>query len=226
MQTREILLLLVVSVLCACESPTTISGAARVVDGDSLEIGTTSVRLHAVDAPEGRQACTRNSGAWRCGAAAASKLEQLVGTRTIVCEQTDIDAYGRTVARCSNGEVDLGAEMVRAGLALAYRRYGSDYVREESQAKAAGVGMWAGEFMAPWDWRADPQPGRPSIEAGSSALDACLIKGNINRRGDRIYHVPASRSYSETIIDTSRGERWFCSEEQALTAGWRAPQGH
>lgn len=53
----------------------------------------------------------------------------------------------------------------------------------------------------------------------------CVIKGNINSRGERIYHTPSSRWYSRTHIDTSRGERWFCSEEEARAAGWRAPRG-
>jgi hypothetical protein len=53
-----------------------------------------------------------------------------------------------------------------------------------------------------------------------------VIKGNISRTsGDRIYHVPGSSSYEETIIDESAGERWFCSEAEARRAGWRAPRG-
>ena len=51
----------------------------------------------------------------------------------------------------------------------------------------------------------------------------CLIKGNISQNG-RIYHVPGSASYDVTKIDESAGERWFCSEAEALAAGWRAPQ--
>ena len=56
-------------------------------------------------------------------------------------------------------------------------------------------------------------------------VDGCLIKGNINREGEKIYHVPGSRSYDETRIDVDRGERWFCTEADALNEGWRAPLG-
>jgi hypothetical protein len=49
----------------------------------------------------------------------------------------------------------------------------------------------------------------------------CNFKGNISRSGERIYHVPGQRFYSETRIDLLRGERWFCSEEAAREAGWR-----
>jgi len=50
---------------------------------------------------------------------------------------------------------------------------------------------------------------------------ACNIKGNINTRGEKIYHVPGQRYYSETRISASHGERWFCSEAEARAAGWR-----
>lgn len=210
----------------ACEPPTTISGTATVVDGDSLEIASTSIRLHAVDAPEGRQRCTRNDTSWNCGGAAANKLRELVAGRTIVCTKTDTDNYGRTVARCSNGNVDLGSEMVLAGLALAYRQYGRDYVDEESRAKDARHGVWAGEFTPPWDWRRNPDSAAPAVSRTDSSVGSnCRIKGNINRQGERIYHTPGSNNYEQTIIDESRGERWFCSEREALDAGWRAPRG-
>lgn len=49
----------------------------------------------------------------------------------------------------------------------------------------------------------------------------CVIKGNINTQGERIYHVPGQRYYNDTVISASHGERWFCSEEEARAAGWR-----
>lgn len=63
---------------------------------------------------------------------------------------------------------------------------------------------------------------RPSV-ASAPASDGrdCRIKGNINRRGERIYHVPGSASYDDTQINTRAGERWFCSEDEARAAGWR-----
>ena len=56
------------------------------------------------------------------------------------------------------------------------------------------------------------------------APDGCIIKGNINSKGDKIYHYPGMSSYGSTKIDESKGERWFCSEEEARAAGWRAPR--
>jgi hypothetical protein len=51
--------------------------------------------------------------------------------------------------------------------------------------------------------------------------NGCLIKGNINGKGERIYHPPGCRYYAATMIDPKRGERWFCSEAEAVAAGWR-----
>lgn len=221
----------------ACGSPPeTISGRPKIVDGDSLEIGSARIRLHAIDAFEGRQTCRRSGVEWNCGAAAAAELRRLVGNAEIRCEKTDVDSYGRIVAICRRGDTDLGAEMVRAGYALAYRQFGDDYVAEENEARAAHRGAWSGEFVAPWDERhGAPRSDRARAPSGpaatapaGSATDDCAgtgVKGNINRNGERIYHVPGSRSYDATIVDESNGERWFCTEQQALRAGWRAPRG-
>jgi len=232
--------------LGACQAAEIVTGPATVIDGDSLKIGETTIRLHAVDAFEGRQTCLRRGERWPCGEAAANRMRELVAGRTITCEPRDLDDYGRTVAVCSSGRIDLGAELVRDGLALAYRRYGNDYVDEEDEARSARRGVWAGEFTPPWEWRRNPEPAAAprappptpdrsaqaerraggAADSGSGAsgrTGSCRIKGNISDRG-RIYHVPGSRSYEQTVIDESRGERWFCSEQEAIAAGWRAPR--
>lgn len=213
-----------------------ITGRAKVVDGDSLEIGSDRVRLFGIDAPEGRQDCRRNGQAWRCGDDAAAKLRGLVAGATLRCMPRDTDEYGRSVSVCKNGNTDINAEMVRAGFALAYRRYSNDYVDEENEARNAKRGLWAGEFTAPWNYRREsreetPRPQqqptpRAAPGGGTTATQPpnsrCGIKGNINQRGDRIYHLPGSDSYDSTVINERNGERWFCSEAEARAAGWRA----
>lgn len=50
----------------------------------------------------------------------------------------------------------------------------------------------------------------------------CDVKGNISKNsGERIYHVRGQRDYAETRISLMDGEQWFCSEEEARSAGWR-----
>jgi endonuclease YncB( thermonuclease family) len=214
-----------------CMPQERISGRAEITDGDSLEIGATHLRLYGVDAPEGRQSCTRAGRDWSCGDEAARKLRSLVGSATIVCTQRDVDDYERVVAVCRNGRVDLAAEMARAGLAVAYLRYSRDYVDEENEARAARRGLWAGEFEAPERFRRQErrESAAPAAEAqrraATSRRDGCQIKGNINGAGERIYHTPDSPAYGPTQIDEDRGERWFCTEAEARAAGWRAPRG-
>ena len=59
----------------------------------------------------------------------------------------------RFVAVCTAGGQDLAAWLARNGLALAFRRYSLYYVEDEQTAQAAGLGVWRGEFVMPWDWR-------------------------------------------------------------------------
>ncbi|MEO8467443.1 MAG: thermonuclease family protein [Gammaproteobacteria bacterium] len=225
-----------VQVGCAPEAAEITGRVSKAIDGDSFEIGSDRVRLFGIDAPEGRQDCRRNGQTWRCGEEAAAKLRSLVQGATLRCTPHDTDEYGRSVAVCKNGSTDINAEMVRAGLALAYRRYSTDYVDEENDARNAKRGLWAGEFTKPWDYRREsreetPRPQQsPAPRASGSGGAAgtqppssgCKIKGNINTRGDRIYHVPGSDSYDSTVINERFGERWFCSEAEARAAGWRA----
>jgi endonuclease YncB( thermonuclease family) len=204
----------------------TISGPVRVIDGDSLHVGSTEVRLFGVDAFEGRQVCVRDGNPWRCGEAAANELRKLTTGAAITCDKRDTDSYGRSVAVCTNGTVDIGAELARAGLALAYRQFSNDYVDEEREAKGARRGAWAGTFTDPWDARRAGDTQTRQVQSVSGDLvSGCRgtgIKGNISKpSGERIYHVPGSSSYEETRIDESDGERWFCTEEDARRAGWR-----
>ncbi|MDX8532469.1 hypothetical protein RFM41_29355 [Mesorhizobium sp. VK25A] len=54
------------------------------------------------------------------------------------------------------------------------------------------------------------------------AVLGCVIKGNISlTTGEHIHHVPGQKYFSSTVITPSKGERWFCSEAEALAAGWR-----
>jgi hypothetical protein len=111
--------------------------------------------------------------------------------------------------------------MIRNGDAWVYQRYLKDQnlLALQSDAKAQDSGLWGlseAENVPPWEWRRNGD----SVSYSGS----CLIKGNINSKGEHIYHVPGTSSYGDTKIDQSKGERWFCSENEARTNGWRAPR--
>jgi endonuclease YncB( thermonuclease family) len=129
-------------------------GNPRIVDGDTIWIGGTKIRLHGIDAPEMKQECHREDGTgYRCGEASTDALRVLVGVGSIRCEGDTYDRYKRLIATCYSGTVNLNAELVRQGWALAYRRYSEDYIAAEKKAQEAKHGMWAGKFKLPWEWR-------------------------------------------------------------------------
>ncbi len=101
---------------------------------------------------------------------------------------------------------------------MAYYQYSYEYSRAEQRAKSARRGVWAGRFVLPWEWRR----GKRLSQGAANENQPCQIKGNISRKGKRIYHVPGGRWYDRTKISPSKGERWFCSEEEAQAAGCRA----
>ncbi len=195
-----------------------VQGPARVIDGDTLAIGAVRLRLFGIDAPEAAQTCTDAAGkAWACGVVATERLRALVATGETRCEGEDVDRYGRLVARCHAGGREVNATLVREGLAEAYRKYSGAFVAAEEAARAARRGIWAGAHLS-------PEAARRAAATAESAPDNCLIKGNISNNG-RIFHTARSRDYARTRIDVSKGERWFCSEAEALAAGWRPVGG-
>ena len=202
-----------------------VSGWAHVIDGDTIDVAGTRIRLFGIDAPEHAQSCQDEGKLWGCGGLAKLRLADRISGRTVVCKEKDQDHYGRIVAVCRASGEDLNAWMVSEGWALAYRRYSQDYVDEEADAKATGLGVWRSDFVQPWDWRRGkrlPTAVRDANRGNSRGNSRCRIKGNISRHGGtRIYHVPGGHYYDRTKISTSKGERCFSSEAEARAAGWR-----
>ena len=192
--------------------------ATRVIDGDTLDLDGTRFRIHGIDAPEAGQTCMRpDGGHWPCGTEAIRAMQRLVSARPVTCASGSLDGYGRTVAVCSSGGLDLGRTMVSRGMAFAFRKYSADYAAEEDEARRRRIGVWQADTETPWDYRAW------KWKAGvQEAPSGCPIKGNISK-GGHIYHAPWSPWYTKTRIDTAKGERWFCTEAEAVGAGWRAP---
>ena len=200
------------------EGPSTgvIAGPARVVDGDTLQVAGTRIRLEGIDAPETSQTCTdRAGGAWNCGNVASAELEKLVRDQIVSCDGTGLDKYGRTLAVCFVGDLQLNAEMVRRGLAWAFVRYSSRYVADEQAARQHQVGIWQGSATPAWTWREQLWSA-----ALAEAPAGCAIKGNVGRNG-AIYHTPWSPWYAKVRMDSGGAKRWFCSEAEATAAGFR-----
>ena len=202
-----------------------VSGPAQVIDGDSLTVAGRPVRLLGIDAPEGKQTCARGDAVWACGEEAANQLRSLTQGQVVHCEGRGADQYGRLLALCSAGGFDLNRTMVEAGWATAFRRYSEDYVAAETRAKSARLGIWDSTFDLPENWRLQQEPA-PRASAPARLMQpvapraaqnqGCVIKGNRNRKGQWIYHLPGFPYY-----DATRAEEMFCSEADAQAAGYR-----
>jgi hypothetical protein len=145
-------------------------------------------------------------------------------TATLIDKGTD--RYERLLARVTCDGVDANEEQLRRGMAWVYDQYVSDrsLYAIQDKAKSKKLGLWADPSPTPpWEWRHSPERTAPPTTAPVPLVaGTCKIKGNINSRGERIYHVPGQKYYAETQINESSGERWFCTEAEARAAGWRA----
>src|SRR3954451_3266380 len=146
-------------------------GQATVIDGDTLEIHGTRIRLWGIDAPESTQLCRgEDSLRYRCGAKSANDLDTFIARRTVSCQARDLDRYGRTVATCLVGEIDLGDWLVRNGFALDWPQYSKGrYADAQREAEHGGRGIWAGSYVEPWLYRACTRAGGRPADCSDNA---------------------------------------------------------
>lgn len=194
-----------------------LSGRASAVSGELIRVGGTIVRLAGIDAPSAAQSCTKSNGRrWDCAAAATSALSRLVRGRKVSCElQGDSAGDGPFLAHCRAGGADIAGALVRKGAVFAADSLGNPYAGEEEAAKAEKLGLWQGGAERPEVWRA-----KIWDEAKRTAPDGCPIKGLVRTEG-RIYAMPWSEGYGARALKPAKGERWFCSEDEARAAGFR-----
>jgi endonuclease YncB( thermonuclease family) len=200
-------------VLVAAETATP---AVAIVDGDTLEVNGKTVRLYGIDAPELGQYCLNGSNRYRCGYEAALALTKLVGNGPIECWPTPVDSDDEGQI-CSVDLVDLAEAMLRRGYAIAPPTSFAIYRRAESEAKKSRLGIWRGNFVLPSEWRS----GLRLQTLSSEPKQVCDIKGIVGNKDERVYLVNSDPEYAGVDIDQTRGERLFCSDDEAELAGWR-----
>src|SRR5688572_30650039 len=232
------------------DNPVLVGSVTKVIDGDTIDVllssGPIRVRFSSSDAPERDQrwgseataALSRRIAGQQVTLVpvAQDRYDRLVAF--VYLQDEDLNAW-----MVRQGHAWAYREYLEDEWSCSW----------EAGARDARRGLWAPEqapAYAPWEWRAPRQTftdyrgetvanclatagKRPSQLLASTApgsspspqrpASGCLIKGNISKNG-RIYHMPRSPSYDSTIIDKSTGERWFCTEQEAQAAGWRAPQ--
>jgi endonuclease YncB( thermonuclease family) len=195
-----------------------LQGYAYAVGADTLRVGGTTLRLSGIDTPEGEQRCGKAGRSWRCGAAAEIALSRLVNGQRVSCSLSGGDDAGHALGRCTVGQKDVGAELVRQGHVFAEEGLLARYAAEEREARAGKAGMWSGDVERPAEYRA-----KLWEEAKRRAPEGCPIKGQVTGSA-RTYVLPWSPDYERARVQKARGERWFCSEQEAVAAGFRAAQ--
>jgi endonuclease YncB( thermonuclease family) len=141
-----------------------IEGRATVIDGDTIAVEGMGprIRLDAIDAPESVQPCFDSSGTkYLCGARAAESLADIIGRNgRVACVEKERDRYGRIVAVCTVGAIEINRELVRRGWAIEYKKYSDGrYSGAEQEARSAKAGLWAGAFDEPAEWRQSKRAG-------------------------------------------------------------------
>jgi endonuclease YncB( thermonuclease family) len=153
---RPILFVLFLVASVSGVSAADLTGQASVIDGDTLEIHGTRIRVFGIDAPESDQLCRdEDSELYRCGQKASNALFDYIARRPVECVEVDRDRYKRAVSVCTIGGTDIADWLVRNGLALDWPQYSKGgYAAAQAEAKREQRGMWGGSFKEPWTYRA------------------------------------------------------------------------
>ncbi len=179
------------------DSGPTKTTVTRIIDGDTLELETKQrIRLNNLKAAE----------VGRCGySQAKEKLEELALGKKVWVEGEFVDDFGRLLGLVYTDDYLVNLEMVRSGWA----RYDSNKTGVEEEMRLAG------------EKARENKLGVYGLCRTETENQECLIKGN-NREGHntKIYSFPGCKSYNNAKVDTDLGDQWFCSEKEAMVAGY------
>ena len=192
----------------------------RVIDGDTIELENGErVRYLGINTPE---SVDPRKPVECFGKEASLKNKELVLNKKVVLEKdiSEIDKYGRLLRYVYTDDAFVNLELIKQGYAQVATyppdvKYHDLFLEAEKEARENKRGLWG-------NCPTNNETNDIFISPMPQITDSdCNIKGNINSEGEKIYHLPNCQSYSQTKIDENRGEKWFCSEEEALNAGWR-----
>lgn len=200
-----------------------------VVDGDTFKVdingAVKTIRVIGIDTPE---TVDPRKPVECFGVEASNKAKTVLSGQKVRLEydptQGELDKYARTLRHVFLQDgTNFGLLMIKEGYAHEYTyavpyKYQSEFKAAQKQATETKAGLWGDVCQSA---TAVETPNTSLAPAQSDGSGNCLIKGNISSKGEKIYHVIGCRSYNQTVIDESKGEKWFCTEQEALAAGWR-----
>lgn len=192
----------------------------RVIDGDTIEIeGGQKVRYIGIDTPE----TVHPDKSIQCfGIEASNKNKELVEGKSVRLEKdvSETDRYGRLLRYVYLDDIFINKFLVEEGFAYSSTyppdvKYQGIFKASQQKAQEQKKGLWSSCSTLESNPQSSPTSALPTDQSG------CEIKGNISSSGEKIYHMPTQHFYNKTVIDQSKGERWFCTEQEAISAGWR-----
>ncbi len=201
-------------------NPQILYEVVKVIDGDTIDVDiggqTKRIRLIGINTPE----TVDPRKLVECfGREASEKAKSILSGKRVVLEsdpsQDERDKYGRLLRYVFLEDgTNFNFLMIRYGYAYEYTydlpyRYQAEFKQAQKEAEENKAGLWAS------------CQGQINVAPVTPVAGVCTIKGNINMKKEKIYHAPGCGSYDKTIIDEDSGEKWFCSEKEALDAGWR-----
>ena len=237
------LFLMILGFLLAAAPSHAVTAAATVRDANSIQLGDVTYRLDGVDAPELDQMCIDDhADPWTCGLDARDQLTRLIAGRSVRCDDVGPEkSFGRrhrAICTAEGDKASLNEQLVRLGFALAREPVKANVKPAASEARDASRGIWKGCFVAPQEFRTGKKDGTLLGSACRADRDreirsvlfpeeltmppGCGIKGKLAVRARvtgniGIYHLRGCPSYAAT----TKPDRWFCSEDDALAAGFR-----
>lgn len=200
----------------------------RVVDGDTIDVSidgkTQRLRLIGINTPE---TVDPRKPVECFGIEASNKAKSLLTGKKVLLgsdgSQGELDKYNRSLRYVFLEDgTSFNLLMIKEGYAYEYTydlpyKYQSEFKKAQQEAEANKAGLWGNTCNG----QTTAQPSNTtSAPNQTSGPNSCTIKGNISS-GGKIYHTIGCGSYAKTVIDESKGEKWFCSEQEAVSAGWR-----
>lgn len=200
----------------------------KVVDGDTLDVSINGInerlRLIGINTPE---TVDPRKPVECFGKEASDKSKEMLSGKKVILEsdssQGERDKYGRLLRYVFLEDgTNFNLYMIKNGYAYEYTyntpyKYQSEFKQAQIEAKNNNSGLW----KASCDTKESTIVTNTTTTTNDTNSGTCTIKGNINTKGEKIYHMIGCGSYSSTFIDETKGEKWFCSEKEAVSAGWR-----
>lgn len=196
-----------------------------VVDGDTVKININgkveTFRLIGMDTPE---TVDPRKPVQCFGTEASNKAKELLSGKKVRIETDDsqgtYDKYNRMLGYIFlENNLFYNKHMIEQGYAHEYTyntpyKYQTEFKNAQKEAQDNERGLWSSNTCG-------GNTTNPDTSVQTDVPGSCSIKGNIGSTGEKIYHIIGCGSYIKTVIDESKGEKYFCSEQEALSAGWR-----